>query len=286
LLPSHETRPGLSGVPELRPFLPAGPVRALVKKNGADRKTCRTEQRRRNLPDHRRRRVRSLEHKERHGSRLAAFRLAGRYGHCACPSRCRPGHQWPAAHRARITQARADPASEIQGVVRECGIVAFVADTGDIWLYATPVLHASRSRGRPSAPSRAAGRLRQLPVSRRVGMAGHLIHDRAGTCLRQGCFLNINCVMRAHPAGAGPGCRLRPEPDAGSRPAGDDPFSNRVFVNSPVFVEVTGSGSLRRARLFDDQTCYRTGRSGWVWTSWTLWSAPVPFIPSFSDILG
>jgi hypothetical protein len=36
----------------------------------------------------------------------------------------------------------------------------------------------------------------------------------------------------------------------------NDPFSNRVFVNSPVFVEVTGSGNLRPARLFDDQTCH------------------------------
>ena len=50
----------------------------------------------------------------------------------------------PGSHRrGRI------PASEIQGVVRECGIVACLADAGDIWLYATPVLHASEAAVAP-----------------------------------------------------------------------------------------------------------------------------------------
>jgi len=44
-------------------------------------------------------------------------------------------------------------------------------------------------RGRPSAPSRAAGRLRQVPASRRVGMAGHLIHDRGRYLFMAGMFL-------------------------------------------------------------------------------------------------
>jgi hypothetical protein len=50
----------------------------------------------------------------------------------------------PGSHRrGRI------PASDIQGVVRQCGIVAGLADAGDIWLYATPVLHASEAAVAP-----------------------------------------------------------------------------------------------------------------------------------------
>jgi len=44
----------------------------------------------------------------------------------------------PGSHkRGRI------PASEIQDVVQQCGILACLAEAGDIWLYATPILHAS-----------------------------------------------------------------------------------------------------------------------------------------------
>lgn len=46
----------------------------------------------------------------------------------------------PGSHkRGRI------PASDVQEVVRQCGIVACRADAGDIWLYATPILHASEA---------------------------------------------------------------------------------------------------------------------------------------------
>lgn len=44
----------------------------------------------------------------------------------------------PGSHqRGRI------PATDIPEVVRECGIIACLAAAGDIWLYATPILHAS-----------------------------------------------------------------------------------------------------------------------------------------------
>jgi hypothetical protein len=37
------------------------------------------------------------------------------------------------------------PEAENPGVVQRCGTAACLADTGDIWLYATPILHASES---------------------------------------------------------------------------------------------------------------------------------------------
>ena len=35
------------------------------------------------------------------------------------------------------------PTPEINGIVHECGVISCLADSGDIWLYATPILHAS-----------------------------------------------------------------------------------------------------------------------------------------------
>jgi hypothetical protein len=50
----------------------------------------------------------------------------------------------PGSHkRGRI------PASEIPEVVRQCGIIACLAAAGDIWLYATPILHASDAASQP-----------------------------------------------------------------------------------------------------------------------------------------
>ena len=50
----------------------------------------------------------------------------------------------PGSHkRGRIS------AAEIPDVVRECGIVCCLAEAGDIWLYATPILHASESAAEP-----------------------------------------------------------------------------------------------------------------------------------------
>jgi hypothetical protein len=39
--------------------------------------------------------------------------------------------------------------SEIPEVVRQCGIITCLAGAGDIWLYATPILHASDAASQP-----------------------------------------------------------------------------------------------------------------------------------------
>ena len=50
----------------------------------------------------------------------------------------------PGSHkRGRI------PTTEISKVVHECGVIACLAAVGDIWLYATPILHASDSALKP-----------------------------------------------------------------------------------------------------------------------------------------
>jgi ectoine hydroxylase-related dioxygenase (phytanoyl-CoA dioxygenase family) len=50
----------------------------------------------------------------------------------------------PGSHRlGRI----AEP--DVPGVVQRCGTVACTAAAGDVWLYATPILHASEAAARP-----------------------------------------------------------------------------------------------------------------------------------------
>ncbi|MBC9881888.1 phytanoyl-CoA dioxygenase family protein [Bradyrhizobium sp. INPA01-394B] len=41
------------------------------------------------------------------------------------------------------------PEDKVRDVVRRCGTVACLADAGDIWLYATPILHASNAATAP-----------------------------------------------------------------------------------------------------------------------------------------
>lgn len=41
------------------------------------------------------------------------------------------------------------PEEEVRDVVQRCGTVACLADAGDIWLYATPILHASDAATTP-----------------------------------------------------------------------------------------------------------------------------------------
>lgn len=60
-------------------------------------------------------------------------------------------------HRfCRVTQA------EVPGIVARCGAVACLAAAGNVWLYATPVLHASDAAAAPS-------RRRVLQVDYAVG---------------------------------------------------------------------------------------------------------------------
>jgi hypothetical protein len=42
------------------------------------------------------------------------------------------------------------PEREISSVVNRCGVAACMAEPGDIWLYATPILHASEAAAVPS----------------------------------------------------------------------------------------------------------------------------------------
>lgn len=50
----------------------------------------------------------------------------------------------PGSHRAgRI------PVGNVEEVVRQHGVRACIADAGDVWLYATPILHASEAATMP-----------------------------------------------------------------------------------------------------------------------------------------
>lgn len=42
------------------------------------------------------------------------------------------------------------PEAQVADVVRKCGTYSCVADAGDVWLYATPILHASKASEHPS----------------------------------------------------------------------------------------------------------------------------------------
>lgn len=50
----------------------------------------------------------------------------------------------PGSHRlGRVTE------TEVEAVVQTCGVMACLANAGDVWVYATPILHASRPANRP-----------------------------------------------------------------------------------------------------------------------------------------
>lgn len=52
----------------------------------------------------------------------------------------------PGSHRfGRVAEA------DVPAVVRQCGTVACLASAGDVWLYATPILHASEVAVAPSS---------------------------------------------------------------------------------------------------------------------------------------
>jgi len=42
------------------------------------------------------------------------------------------------------------PESDIARVVRQCGVLACLADAGDVWIYATPILRASETAAHPT----------------------------------------------------------------------------------------------------------------------------------------
>lgn len=41
------------------------------------------------------------------------------------------------------------PQSNVSGVVQRCGIASCIAEPGDVWVYSTPILHASEASTRP-----------------------------------------------------------------------------------------------------------------------------------------
>lgn len=43
------------------------------------------------------------------------------------------------------------PVGKVDQIVRKCGIKACLAEAGDIWLYSTPILHASEAASAPSS---------------------------------------------------------------------------------------------------------------------------------------
>lgn len=50
----------------------------------------------------------------------------------------------PGSQRERVSEAA------IEDTVRRCGTLACLAEAGDVWLYATPILHASEAATRPA----------------------------------------------------------------------------------------------------------------------------------------
>lgn len=50
----------------------------------------------------------------------------------------------PRSHRARVAEA------DLGAVVQACGAVACLAEAGDVWAYATPIVHASEAAARPA----------------------------------------------------------------------------------------------------------------------------------------
>ncbi len=154
----------LSGVPELRPFLePAGPVgqipasllgpachpvRAILFDKSAEQNWSLGWHQDRTIAV--RRRIDAdgfgpwsiksgMVHVEPPFELLAGM-VTVRVHLDAVPETNGPLLFAPGSHkRGRI------PTVEIPNVVRQCGIVACLAEAGDVWLYATPVLHASEA---------------------------------------------------------------------------------------------------------------------------------------------
>jgi hypothetical protein len=75
---------------------------------------------------------------------LLAGRVTVRVHLDAVPTTNAPPLIAPGSHKlGRI------PTAEIPEVVCQCGIIACLAAAGDIWLYATPILHSSDAAAAP-----------------------------------------------------------------------------------------------------------------------------------------
>ncbi|MCU1337848.1 MAG: hypothetical protein JWO19_3429 [Bryobacterales bacterium] len=158
----------LSGIPELRPFLdPAGPVgqipasvlgpeclpvRAILFDKSADQNWSLGWHQDRTIAVRQRIDVdgfgpwsikSGMVHVEPPCDLLAGM-VTVRVHLDAVPATNAPLLVAPGSHkRGRI------PTAEIPDVVRQCGIIPCLATAGDIWLYVTPILHASEAAAAP-----------------------------------------------------------------------------------------------------------------------------------------
>jgi Phytanoyl-CoA dioxygenase (PhyH) len=158
----------LSGIPELRPFLsPAGPVgqvptsilgpecfpvRAILFDKSADQNWSLGWHQDRTIAVKQRIEVNGfgpwsiksgMTHVEPPFDLLARM-LTVRVHLDAVPVTNAPLLIAPGSHkRGRIRTA------DIPDVVHQCGVIPCLAETGDIWLYATPILHASDAAVEP-----------------------------------------------------------------------------------------------------------------------------------------
>ena len=158
----------LSSIPELRPFLnPAGPVgqvpasllgpeclpvRAILFDKSAEQNWSLGWHQDRTIAVQQRIDVdgfwpwsvkSGMVHVEPPFDRLACM-VTVRVHLDAVPETNAPLLVAPGSHkRGRI------PTAEIPEVVRQCGIITCLAAAGDIWLYATPIFHASDAASQP-----------------------------------------------------------------------------------------------------------------------------------------
>lgn len=158
----------LSGIPELRPFLsPAGavgripastlgpacrPVRAILFDKSAGQNWSLGWHQDRTIAVRERIDVegfgpwsnkRGMVHVEPPFDLLAGM-VTVRVHLDAVPATNAPLLVAPGSHkRGRI------PTAEIPAVVQECGVIPCLAEAGDIWSYATPILHASDAAVEP-----------------------------------------------------------------------------------------------------------------------------------------
>jgi hypothetical protein len=81
----------------------------------------------------------------------------------------------PGSHRlGRIAEA------DVAATVQRCGIETCCAEAGDIWVYATPILHASETA---SVPAHRRVLQSTMPAMRcRAGWRGSACDDRSGKC--------------------------------------------------------------------------------------------------------
>ncbi len=169
-LPAHEVGVRIHGVPSLRPLLAvdecmgavaatvlgtgARPVRAILFNKSQesnwslgwhqDRTICVKEKR--DVPGFGLWTIKSGMHHVEPPFNLLARMITLRAHLDDVPGSNAPLLIAPGSHTlGRI------PISDVEDVVRRCGTRACLAEAGDVWLYATPILHASEAASAPAS---------------------------------------------------------------------------------------------------------------------------------------